>query len=156
MVLAQRAWMLAEPPLPKVCQRLCACRYRRLSVLVQASKRKYIRESPYPVYWVEAFDTAIQKWTPVDPLATRTVAKPLKLEPPASDVENCMTYVLAFEDDGAARDVTRRYAKALNAKTRKMRIESTPGGEAWWKGVLRFYGRRYALVGSLVLTTRKT
>lgn len=106
-----------------------------------AAKRKPIRESPYPVYWVEAFNAAVQKWVPVDPLVTKSVSKPSKFEPPASDIENKMTYVIAFEDDGSARDVTRRYAKAYNAKTRKGRVEVTKGGEKWWRRVLRIYQR---------------
>ena len=97
------------------------------------------------MYWVEAFNAAIQKWIPVDPLVTKTIAKPSKFEPPASDIENNMTYVLAFEDDGSARDVTRRYAKAYNAKTRKTRVEVTKGGEKWWRRVLRIYKRGYEL-----------
>ncbi|MCJ1319864.1 hypothetical protein MMC15_005200 [Xylographa vitiligo] len=112
---------------------------------VAKPRRKVIRESPYPVYWVEAFNAAIQKWIPVDPLVTRTIAKPSKFEPPASDIENNMTYVLAFEDDGSARDVTRRYTKAYNAKTRKSRVEITKGGGKWWWQVLRMYKRGYVL-----------
>ncbi|MCJ1385812.1 hypothetical protein MMC17_008936 [Xylographa soralifera] len=106
---------------------------------------KAIRESPYPVYWVEAFNAAIQKWVTVDPLVTKTIAKPSKFEPPASDIENNMAYVLAFEDDGSVRDVTRRYAKAYNAKTRKTRVEITKGGEKWRRRVLRIYKRGYEL-----------
>ena len=103
---------------------------------------KMIRESPLPIYWVEVLDEAHQKWQPVDPLVTESFWKPQKLEPPASDRENCMTYVIGFEADGTARDVTRRYAKAYNAKTRKMRIESaTPIGERWWRKALRTYSR---------------
>ncbi|MCJ1436032.1 hypothetical protein MMC27_005410 [Xylographa pallens] len=112
---------------------------------VAKPRQKVIRESPYPVYWVEAFNAAIQKWIPVDPLVTKTIAKPSKFEPPASDIENNMTYVLAFEDDGSTRDVTRRYAKAYNAKTRKTRVEVTKGGEKWWRRVLRIYKRGYEL-----------
>ncbi|MCJ1477829.1 hypothetical protein MMC13_006502 [Lambiella insularis] len=104
-------------------------------------KRKPIRESPYPIYWVEAFNVAVQKWVPVDPLVTKSIAKFSKFEPPASDTDNSMTYVIAFEDDGSARDVTRRYAKAYNAKTRKARVEITKGGEKWWRRILRIYQR---------------
>ena len=109
------------------------------------SRLKKIRESPCPVYWVEAFNAAIQKWVPVDPLITNTIAKPSRFEPPASDLENNMTYVIAFEGDGSARDVTRRYAKAYNAKTRRGRVEATKGGERWWRRVMRLYRRSYAL-----------
>lgn len=101
------------------------------------------RESSYPVFWVEAFNEAVQKWIPVDPLATKTLAKPLKLEPPASDPYNIMSYVVAFEEDASARDVTRRYVKAFNAKTRKLRVESTKDGEMWWARTLKFYEKPF-------------
>lgn len=105
---------------------------------------KKIRESSFPIYWVEVLDEAHQKWQPVDPLVTESFWKPQKLEPPASDRENCMAYVIGFEADGTAKDVTRRYAKAYNAKTRKLRIESaTPIGERWWRKALRTYSRGY-------------
>ncbi|KAI1662165.1 Rad4-domain-containing protein [Daldinia decipiens] len=105
---------------------------------------KKIRESRHPVYWVEILDEAHQKWQPVDPLVTDSFWKPQKMEPPASDRENCMTYVIAFEADGTAKDVTRRYAKAFNAKTRKMRIESAEAtGERWWRKVLRAFSRGF-------------
>ena len=54
-------------------------------------------------------------------------------------------YVLAFESDGSARDVTRRYAKAFNAKTRRGRLEVVQGGEMWWRRVMRMYARTYDL-----------
>lgn len=104
-------------------------------------KPKVIHESSYPVFWVEVFDEAHQKWFPVDPLVTETVAKPRAFEPPASDRENSMSYVIAFEEEGCARDITRRYTKAYNAKTRKNRVESTPGGERWWRRAMRPYRR---------------
>ena len=56
-----------------------------------------------------------------------------------------MSYVIAFETDGAARDVTRRYVKAYNAKTRKNRVEVTKGGERWWRRVLKLFDRLYDL-----------
>lgn len=105
------------------------------------SKAKVIHESPYPVFWVEVLDEAHQKWFPVDPLVTETIAKPHAFEPPASDRENAMSYVIAFEDEGSARDVTRRYTKAYNAKTRKTRVESTHGGEKWWRKTMRHFSR---------------
>ena len=101
--------------------------------------KKQIRESPYPVYWVESFNTAVQKWIPIDPLVTNTIGKPTKFEPPINDCENSLTYVVAFEEDGSARDVTRRYTKAYNAKTRRNRVEITKGGDRWWRSVMRMY-----------------
>ncbi|KAI5922781.1 hypothetical protein F4810DRAFT_711093 [Camillea tinctor] len=105
---------------------------------------KKIRESPFPVYWVEILDEAHQKWQPTDPLVTDSFWKHQKFEPPASDRENCMTYVVGFEEDGSAKDITRRYVKAYNAKTRKMRIESVAShGAKWWRKALRAYSRGY-------------
>ncbi|KAI0888001.1 Rad4-domain-containing protein [Annulohypoxylon maeteangense] len=105
---------------------------------------KKIRESPYPIYWVEILDEAHQKWQPADPLVTCSFWKPQNMEPPASDRENSMTYVVAFQDDGTVKDVTRRYTKAYNAKTRKMRIESAEStGEKWWQKTLRTFSRGF-------------
>ncbi|KAI9736509.1 MAG: hypothetical protein M1818_006019 [Claussenomyces sp. TS43310] len=108
---------------------------------VSKPKRRQIHESPYPVYWVEVLDEAHQKWMPVDPLVTGSVAKVRLFEPPGSDEENAMSYVMGFEDDEIARDVTRRYAKAYNSKTRKWRVEATDGGQRWWTKAMRHFRR---------------
>ncbi|TQN72782.1 DNA repair protein RAD4 [Colletotrichum shisoi] len=98
---------------------------------------KRIRESPFPVYWVEVLDVGHQKWQPVDPLVTNSIWKPKALEPPATDKENSLTYVIAFDYDGTVRDVTRRYAKAYTAKTRRLRIETAvERGDRWWRKAL--------------------
>lgn len=109
----------------------------------QPKKSKTIVESAYPVFWLEVLDEAHQKWICVDPLVTHTFAKPAALEPPGSDRLNSMVYVVAFEDDGVARDVTRRYCKAYNAKTRKQRIDSSEEGVRWWQQALSRYQRRW-------------
>lgn len=105
-------------------------------------KKSTVRKLEYPVFWVEVFNAAYQRWVPVDATVTGTINKPAKLEPPASYEQNTMNYVLAFEDHGYARDVTKRYAKAFNAKTRKLRIESTETGERWWKKALKPFRQR--------------
>ncbi|KAI1455037.1 Rad4-domain-containing protein [Annulohypoxylon moriforme] len=106
---------------------------------------KKIKESPYPVYWVEILDEAHQKWQPADPLVTNSFWKPRNMEPPASDRENSMTYVVAFDDEGAVKDVTRRYAKAYSAKTRKLRIETAEAaGEKWWQKTLQRFSRGFS------------
>jgi xeroderma pigmentosum group C-complementing protein len=102
--------------------------------------KKRIHESRYPVFWVEVLDTAHLKWIPVNPFDATTLNKPKSFEPPASDPDNNLSYVVAFEDDGFAKDVTRRYANAYNSKTRKSRVESL-GGEIWWQKRLQFYSR---------------
>lgn len=106
-----------------------------------------IKESPFPVYWVEVLDIGQQKWQPVDVLVTGTHFRPAKLEPPASDRRNALSYVVAFEEDGSAKDVTRRYAKAYTSKTRRMRIDgpavpSSMEGAKWWRKALRRYRHR--------------
>lgn len=109
--------------------------------------KETIKESPFPVYWVEVLDVGHQKWQPVDVLVTGTHFRPAKLEPPASDRRNALSYVVAFDEDGAAKDVTRRYAKAYNSKTRRMRIDgpavpSSMEGAKWWRKALRRYRHR--------------
>ncbi|PYI20853.1 Rad4-domain-containing protein [Aspergillus violaceofuscus CBS 115571] len=101
------------------------------------------QESSYPVFWVEAFNEAVSKWIPIDPLVTRSLAKPSKFEPPATDPNNLLSYVVAFEDDASARDVTRRYSKAFNAKTRKFRVESTTRNAGWWDRALQVYEKPF-------------
>ncbi|KAL9110466.1 MAG: hypothetical protein Q9227_005010 [Pyrenula ochraceoflavens] len=101
-----------------------------------------IRDSPYPIFWVEAFNEPLQKWMPIDPLVRHTIDKPKTgFEPPANDRLNNMSYVIAFEEDRSAHDVTRRYAHHFNAKTRKLRVETTKDGEVWWKHVMNFFER---------------
>ena len=85
----------------------------------------------------------MQKWVPVDPIVTSTVGKPLRLEPPGSDRYNNMSYVVAFEDDASARDVTKRYVKSFNSKTRKNRVEFTKDGEEWWTDTMQFFERPF-------------
>ncbi|KAJ0287666.1 hypothetical protein CBS470a_005271 [Colletotrichum nupharicola] len=93
--------------------------------------------------WAEDPEHISKKWQPVDPLVTNSMWKPRAIEPPASDRENCMTYVVAFESDGTARDVTRRYAKAYAAKTRRLRVETAvERGDRWWRKALKPFTRR--------------
>lgn len=110
-----------------------------------APKKQKAFHVPYPVYWVETFNTAHQKWVPIDPHSTFTVNSPEKLEPPLSYMQNSLTYVIAFDEDYTAKDVTRRYARAYNAKTRKFRVESTVGGEKWWQRAMKFFRRSTVL-----------
>lgn len=54
-----------------------------------------------------------------------------------------MSYVVGFEDDLSARDVTRRYATSFNAKIRKNRVESTKNGGKWWDRTMKFFERPF-------------
>jgi xeroderma pigmentosum group C-complementing protein len=107
-----------------------------------APKRKKKYHTPYPVYWVEALNSAQQRWIAIDPHSTYTVDKADKLEPPLNSTDNSLAYAIAFEEDLSAKDVTRRYAKAYNAKTRKFRVESTQDGANWWNRALKLFRRR--------------
>ncbi|KAK5687841.1 hypothetical protein LTR17_026715 [Elasticomyces elasticus] len=127
---------------PGVRRRLGQPSFAPASSAAPTEQRKVVRKLAYPVFWTEAFNPAHQKWVCVDPVVTATFNKPSKLEPPGSYSDNQMSYVVAFESDGVARDVTRRYTKAFNAKTRRSRVESTEGGAVWWKKALRLFRRR--------------
>jgi xeroderma pigmentosum group C-complementing protein len=107
-------------------------------------KTKRVQRPAHPVFWVEAFDSAIQKWIAVDPIATKSVNRPAQIEPAFNDPQNSMSYVIAFEEDGTAKDVTRRYTKAYNAKTRKLRVDSTESGQQWLRRALKPF-RKYRL-----------
>lgn len=122
---------------------------RQAPVPSPVKPKKSISHPRYPVYWVEAFNAAQQKWIAVDPIATGTIGKPSRLEPPLNDPDVSMAYVVAFEDDGVAKDVTRRYVKAYNAKTRKARVESTENGARWWRKAMKIFKRRAILVNYL-------
>lgn len=136
-----------------------------------------------PVYWTEVFSRPDSKWFPVDPIRalvnkrksfdptpSPTSTNPANNYPPGAGpsplinrrmpgtkVENRMVYVLAFEEDGYARDVTRRYARDYAAKVVKVQggssAPNTGGGgkgrQAWWASVLRCIERPYQLVGYL-------
>jgi xeroderma pigmentosum group C-complementing protein len=104
----------------------------------------------HPVFWVEAFDQYLQKWIPVDCMATQTVAKPAVFEPAMNDPENSMAYVFAFEESGHAKDVTRRYTKAYTAKTRKCRVERSDRGAKWLRKTMKMFKRTRLLVRSLL------
>lgn len=109
--------------------------------VAEATPKKRVRKLDYPIFWVEALNPAYSRWVVVDALVTGTISRATKIEPPASYEGNAMSYVLAFEEDGHAKDVTRRYARAYNAKTRKQRVESFPDGQKWWNAAMKPFRR---------------
>ncbi|TGZ78495.1 Rad4-domain-containing protein [Ascodesmis nigricans] len=105
-----------------------------------------IVESPFPIYWVEAWSPAAQKWIPIDPLVTLTIGKPLKLSPPMSDSLNTLAYVIGADETSHLTDITRRYSSQFTAKTRKLRVNSTKNGERWYRRLLNcHFSRGYPL-----------
>ncbi len=108
-------------------------------------KPKHIRESTCPIFWLEVFNPYSNKYTPLDALVTHTIGKPSALTPSLSDPLNNLVYAIAFNDDLTAKDVTRRYTRAYNAKILKQRIDLTPQGKTWLSSVLAVFtyrGRR--------------
>lgn len=57
-----------------------------------------------------------------------------------------VTNDLHIQAEGQAQDVTRRYAKSYNGKTRKLRVSNTKGGLEWWNRVLKVFQRGWDLV----------
>ncbi|UZJ56938.1 hypothetical protein CBS101457_006258 [Exobasidium rhododendri] len=93
-----------------------------------------------PTMWVEVFSKPWQRWITVDPV--RGLVEPTgnrQMEPVPSDKSNRLIYVVAFEEDGYARDVTARYTKTLNSRVNKMRPPPVKvGGQIfdWWAKVV--------------------
>ncbi|THU97115.1 Rad4-domain-containing protein [Dendrothele bispora CBS 962.96] len=120
-----------------------------------APKIRYVDpRTTAPVFWTEVFSRPDSRWIPVDPIRG-IVNKPKLFDPsdtPSSvHVDNRMMYVLAFEEDGYARDVTRRYAKNFGAKVAKVQGGSlAPGAggkgrKQWWERVVRSVTRPFRL-----------
>ncbi|TCD70140.1 hypothetical protein EIP91_004610 [Steccherinum ochraceum] len=111
------------------------------------------RESA-PVFWTEVFSRPDGRWLPVDPVRA-IVNKRKAFDPdpssnpsvpkdPNEKVENRMVYVLAFEEDGYARDVTPRYAREYGAKVSKVQ-QGGKGRKLWWEMILGTVTRPYRL-----------
>ncbi|PIL22401.1 hypothetical protein GSI_15089 [Ganoderma sinense ZZ0214-1] len=109
-----------------------------------------------PVFWTEVFSRADARWIPVDPV--RVIINKRKAFDPTPNpgattkpdrrrpvrVENRMVYVLAFEEDGFARDVTPRYAREFGAKVAKVQ-QGGKGRREWWERICRMVTRPYRL-----------
>ncbi|KAJ9095375.1 hypothetical protein QFC19_007619 [Naganishia cerealis] len=100
-----------------------------------------------PVFWAEVYSRPDQKWIPVDPVRG-TIKRKRDFEPASESGPIRMLYVVAFEEDGHARDVTVRYAKNFAAKTVKLRVPSRKEKEDWWERVLKMLERPYRLAST--------
>ncbi|KDQ62732.1 hypothetical protein JAAARDRAFT_190020 [Jaapia argillacea MUCL 33604] len=110
-----------------------------------------------PVFWTEVFSRADGRWIPVDPIRSlvnkRRIFDPTSISSqpsgPSSSTYNRLTYVVAFEEDGYARDVTARYAKEYGARVLKAQVaDGRAGGKArkaWWDRVCGMVKRPYRL-----------
>lgn len=91
-----------------------------------------------PVMWVEVFSKPFQRWITIDPVRARVTATGNRqMEPSTSDRANRLVYVVAFEEDGYARDVTARYTKTLYSRVSRMRPPATRKDGDWWEQVVR-------------------
>lgn len=92
-----------------------------------------------PVMWTEVFSKPFQRWLTVDPIRGRVEPTGNRyMEPKPTDRHNKLVYVVAFEEDGYAREVTARYARSFNGRVSKMRPPARRRGEEeWWSRVVR-------------------
>ncbi|KAL0961481.1 hypothetical protein HGRIS_006423 [Hohenbuehelia grisea] len=129
-----------------------------------------------PVFWTEVFSRSDGRWLPVDPIRGivnkrksfdptptsvqpappppnpnslfphTTTKKPQRL-PASRKQDNRLLYVLAFEEDGYARDVTRRYAKEFGAKVAKAQGQGARGKSRieWWESLVALVHRPFRL-----------
>ncbi|BGP58393.1 hypothetical protein JCM8202v2_006062 [Rhodotorula sphaerocarpa] len=108
-----------------------------------------------PTQWVEAYTRYNKEWLTVDPVRKRIRCAKL-MEPPRGSARgggagNVMAYVVAYEEDGSARDVTPRYTRAFFNVTLKSRVPTSTrvrkanGGSDWFAGVIEPFGRGFKL-----------
>lgn len=95
-----------------------------------------------PTVWTEVYSKPWQRWVTVDPI--RGLVEPTgnrQMEPSSNDKSNRLVYVVAFEEDGYARDVTARYTRTLHSRVSRMRPPlakrgGSLGGSDWWDRVV--------------------
>ncbi|KWU42458.1 Rad4-domain-containing protein [Rhodotorula sp. JG-1b] len=108
-----------------------------------------------PAQWVEAYTRYNKEWIVVDPVRKRMRCAKL-MEPPRAAARgggagNVLAYVVAYEEDGSARDVTPRYARAFVNVTLKSRVPTSSkvrkenGGSDWFAGMIAPFGRGFKL-----------
>ena len=99
-----------------------------------------------PTVWVEVFSKPFQKWLTVDPVRGFVFATGNRyMEPVTTDRQNKLVYVVAYEEDGYARDVTARYTRTLHSRIAKMRPPASRQYGDWWESVVKAISRPYRL-----------
>ncbi|KAI3402853.2 hypothetical protein KGF56_004314 [Candida oxycetoniae] len=120
-----------------------------------AHKDVKFEDSPYPIFWAEVFDRYKNTWISIDPIVMKTIdvcpkKKKSLFEPPATDVRNQLSYVLAVDKRGRVRDVTRRYSFNYNARTIKKRIEfRSEEDKEWYDRVLNYKKRESRTISDI-------
>ncbi|RLV94893.1 DNA repair protein RAD4 [Spathaspora sp. JA1] len=114
----------------------------------KSSNSSQLKDSPYPIFWVEVWDKYSKKWISIDPIVMQIIEvcpkrRKSSFEPPSSDLRNQLTYVIAYDKFGTVRDVTRRYSFAYNARTIRKRIEfRSLEDKNWYQKILRACSRK--------------
>ncbi|KAH3685007.1 hypothetical protein WICPIJ_004039 [Wickerhamomyces pijperi] len=114
------------------------------SAQAQRIKKPAVVKSPemdliYPVFWAEAWNPFVKRWITVSPhllVTIEDITNKSQLEPPPTYHYNQLRYVLAYDNEGYVRDVTKRYAEKYYSKTRKKRITRDIQGEIWYDELL--------------------
>lgn len=123
-------------PVEKIMQQF---RNRKISFDKTVQDSQFDSSFEYPVFWAEVWDKFSKNWISVDAICFQyieVVRVVSKFESPSNDERNNTYYVLGYDNDGRVRDITRRYAKNYNAKTRKKRITREDRGELWYNRLL--------------------
>ncbi|KAI8803373.1 Rad4 transglutaminase-like domain-containing protein [Cladochytrium replicatum] len=92
--------------------------------------------APYPIrMWCEVLaQKTTKEWICLDPVSG-AVGKSDKFEPASNaPLQSQLSYVVAFDPETGAKDVTQRYASQWGARTARNRMSDK--GEAWWERVL--------------------
>ncbi|GAA5964576.1 hypothetical protein JCM21900_001904 [Sporobolomyces salmonicolor] len=104
-----------------------------------------------PTQWIEAYSRYVKQWITVDPARGKVRCKNVMEPPKGGGAGNVLAYVVGFEEDSSAHDITPRYARAFNNTTVKLRVPTSSKskkeneGRDWFAQVLRPYRRKFVL-----------
>lgn len=93
--------------------------------------------------WTELYSPYLRQWITLDPVRGKLRCKDI-MEPARSSLSNQLLYVVAFEEDCSARDVTPRYTRSFNNYTAKMRVPNRKGTD-WYGSLLAPFRRTFEL-----------
>ncbi|GAA99371.1 uncharacterized protein L969DRAFT_47615 [Mixia osmundae IAM 14324] len=102
----------------------------------------------YPVFWTEVYSRSDKTWYGIDATRKRWKLNDTKhlVDPPRSVQDVQLSYVIAYEEDLTAKDVTTRYARNFITNTLKRRLPARKKNEAdWFAEAMQRYQRRFEL-----------
>ncbi|GAA5988475.1 hypothetical protein JCM11641_007162 [Rhodosporidiobolus odoratus] len=105
-----------------------------------------------PSTWIEAYTRYNKEWITVDASRKRMRCRGV-MEPKGKQrgEGNLLAYVVGFEEDGSAHEITPRYAHAFTNTTLKLRVPTSSkarkenDGKDWFGGLVAGLGRGYQL-----------